>query len=255
MLHKQHEGVHWFEFQLLQPFEYLRHGCFTRKGGASPPPYDSLSVGRGAGHEDARQENVRRICRCLFQGKNVQVFGTNQVHGTETVVIDSTTNLLSSIDADAIVTNLPNIAIMVKHADCQPCIMFDPVRRVIASVHAGWRGSVAGIYKKVVSQMRTLYGCLSQDIIACVGPSLGPEHAEFLDWKTMLPPFFHQFRTGKDHMNFWEATRIQLLEEGITQVEIASICSYASPLDFFSYRRDKITGRNATCIAMVHDES
>jgi YfiH family protein len=251
MLRKKHEGLSWLEFSLLQSSQ-LSHGCFTRNGGVSPVPFHSLNFGSVEGHEDFRAENMRRIRSCIFGEISGDVLCMNQVHGTNIVVVDNP-GLAQCDSCDAMMTHLQNVALVVKHADCQPCLMFDPVNQAIAVIHAGWRGCVAGMYHNVVRAMQHTYGSDPQQLIACVGPSLGPLRFEFRDWETLLPKSFHQFLVGSCHVDFWSATRHQLITAGLLEknIEIASICTYDSPEDFFSYRRDGVTGRNGSYIALA----
>jgi YfiH family protein len=175
----------------------------------------------------------------------------HQVHGTDVAVLSSEASPIGSYDA--IATSLRNIALLVVHADCQGCLLFDPKHRVIANVHCGWRGSVKNIYKAAITRLREEWGTREEDLVACISPSLGPCHSEFKNWKEELPASFEAFRLTDDHFDFWEISRHQLLSCGLahSHIEIAGLCTYCHPELFFSYRRDNTSQRNATCIALI----
>jgi len=241
MIQKQRGTTSWYEFELLQPFPYLRHGCFV-----------SLNVAPSSqGDEDAVQENRRLITTALFEPSHSSLVEMKQVHGVDISIVSSPASPINT--CDGIATSLPHIGLLVKHADCQGCLLFDPEHRVIAAVHCGWKGSVQNIYKAAVERLKSEWGTREEALIACIGPSLGPCHAEFTNWKEELPPSFESFRRGEHHFDFWEISRHQLLSCGISpsHIEIARICTCCHPELFFSYRRDKTSQRNATCIAIV----
>ena len=247
MIRKQRDNVVWYEFELLQPFPYVRHGCFPFLNVVSSGPDPTVA------------ENRRQIATALFQSSEGRLIEVNQVHGTDIAIISS--NSSPSGTYDAMATSLNNIALLIKHADCQAALFFDPEHRVIASVHCGWKGSVQNIYKAVIARLRDEWGTREQALIVCIAPSLGPCHAEFANWKEELPASFEPFRqeeafakaSGESHFDFPQISRHQLLSCGIapSHIEIAEMCTYCHPELFFSYRRDKTIQRNATCIALT----
>ena len=141
---------------------------------------------------------------------------------------------------------------MIKHADCQAAIFYDPVHHAVSCVHAGWRGNVQNIYAHAIAFMAGKFHSQPADILVCISPSLGPHFSEFKNYKTEFPESFWPFQIRPNYFNLWEISRTQLQECGILphHIEIASICTYANEQDFFSYRRDKVTGRNATVVAL-----
>ena len=154
-------------------------------------------------------------------------------------------------DTDALVTDRKNICLMVLSADCVPVLLFDPHKKVIAAVHAGWRGTAARIVAKAVMVMKNHFGCLPEQILAGIGPSIGPccfevndEVAQiFRDLCSLQPEIITPGRcAGKFQVNLWEANRLQLIETGVknANIEIAGMCSFCHPDHFFSYRRDGV---------------
>jgi YfiH family protein len=234
MIRKQQGNLFWYEFELLQPFPYLRHGCFA-----------SLKSQLGF------QASLPLIKEVIFKTDPGSLIDVNQVHGIDTAIISSSSSPLGAYDALA--TSLPNIGLLIKHADCQSCLLFDPEHRVIGNVHCGWRGNVNNIYKSVIAQLHREWGTRAEALIACISPSLGPCHSEFTNWETELPLSFASYRKEGVYFDLWETSFDQLTKCGVppSHIEIARICTYCHPELFFSYRRDKTSQRNATCIALM----
>ena len=124
----------------------------------------------------------------------------------------------------------------------------DPVCRAIANVHAGWKGNAQNIYREVIERMHALFRSRPENLLVGISPSLGPDASEFVNWQSELPEFFWEFQFKPNYFNLWELSRKQLLSCGVLahHIEIASICTYANPQDFFSYRRCKKSGRHGT---------
>ena len=154
--------------------------------------------------------------------------------------------------ADAMITNIPGLGLLVMQADCQGVIIFDPKKRVVANVHCGWRGNVANILGRVVARMAGTFGCTGSHLLAAIGPSLGPCCAEFVDHRAIFPGPFDRFRIGENHFDLWAISRGQLVEAGLQQenIEIAGICTRCRTDLFYSYRGEGRTGRFGT-VAML----
>ena len=160
------------------------HGFSTRLGGVSEGIYESLNLGLRL---DDDREKVLRNYELFgqsvgFDYKRIscpdQVHKTNILSVTEGDAGDGIERELSHFEIDAQITNEKNIPLIVYWADCVPILLYDPISRVIASVHAGWRGSVSGIAFKVVRKMVEEFGCLAENIHAVIGPSIGPDNYE-----------------------------------------------------------------------------
>ena len=224
----------------------LSGGFFDRQGGVSPPPYDSLNVGLGVGDEPGRvAENRRRLKAAL--GLTVLV-SARQVHGDRILCLSSPVATDAEHDGyDALITDQPGLGLMIQQADCQAVVIFEPVRRVVANVHVGWRGSVAGIIAAVVRRLREEFGAEAARMRATISPSLGPCCAEFIHYQYTLPAVFHPYQSRPAHFDFWAISRMQLEQAGVpaSEVKVAGICTRCGA-DFFSYRRQAVTGRAAT---------
>jgi hypothetical protein len=157
---------------------------------------------------------------------------------------------------DALMTDQPDLALLIQQADCQAITLFDPNHPAIAAIHCGWQGSVLNIAAKTVRAMIETYSSSAVEIQARVSPSLGPCCAEFVHHAIELPDAFLPFQVEKNHFDFWQISKMQLLEAGLYEnnIHIAGICTSCSR-DYFSYRRacrngDGVTGRCATVISL-----
>lgn len=234
--------------------EHLVAVTFTRWGGVSSAPYHELNVGFSVGDDpDAVVENRQKIVGitgCL------SLISSAQAHGDRIDLINS--SLDGRIDedvikgADGLLTNKRGIALMIQHADCQAVVFFDPVRSVIANIHCGWRGSVLNIPAKAVAAMAGHFGSRPRDIWVAVSPSLGPCCAEFKGWNGVLPNEFLSFKTADDHFDFWSITKAQLMASGIfaEKIFLSRCCTFCKN-DYYSYRRERKTGRCATVVMLV----
>jgi YfiH family protein len=231
----------------------LAHWIFTRHGGVSPPPYDSLNTSYQNGDRPGNVgKNLRLIRESIKAGR---LLFMNQVHGRNIIRLSKKDYSLSKTslpDADAIITDIPDMAIMVKQADCQGVIMYDPIMAVLAIAHCGWRGNVHNILGLVVDNMKSGFGCDPSHILAAIGPSLGPCCAEFRSYQDIFPEGFFKYMVRDDYFDLWDISRNQLLDAGLSDdgIEIAGICTKCNNNLFYSYRAEGITGRFAT-VAML----
>jgi len=228
----------------------LFHGTFTRRGGVSPAPYDSLNVAYGLDDDEGNvRENRDRIKASL----NIRMLvSCRQVHGDRVAVIAEkpATDIVVN-GHDALITAETGIGLMIQHADCQAILLHDPVKKVVGIIHAGWRGSVANIAPKTVAAMRKSYGCDPADLRAAISPSLGPCCAEFVNYQQELPAEFYRYQVRPHHFDFWAISRDQLHRAGVRtgNIAVANHCTVCNP-DYFSFRRDRITGRCASVIGI-----
>lgn len=229
---------------------WLRHGVFNRHGGVSPVPWASSNVTYGLGD---RRENVlanrQRIKNLLGLRRLVSA---RQVHGSRVYTL--TENLQEDIEVDGfdgLVTNVLDTGLMVQQADCQAVLLADPVRRAVGIAHAGWRGTVAGILGETIYAMCRAFASEPPDLLAAISPSLGPCCAEFVNFRTELPGPLHGYQVRETHFDFWAISRDQLRRAGVRpeNIHTASICTRCSR-DYFSYRREKQTGRFGSVIGM-----
>jgi YfiH family protein len=157
-----------------------------------------------------------------------------QIHSAECVSAEGRRGVLG--EADALLENTPGSVVAVKTADCIPVLLADDAHRAVAAVHAGWRGTVAGIVGRAVEAMRERFGTLPPDLYAAIGPGIGkccyevgPEVAA------------HFGEQGRAHIDLSAANRRQLLESGVTanRIYASNLCTQCMPAQFHSFRRDK----------------
>ena len=165
-------------------------------------------------------------------------------------------------ETDALVTNRPGICLCVQTADCVPILLFDPKQNVVAAIHAGWRGTVKKIAAKAIQKMVNSFQSLPEDILAAVGPSIGPDVYEVGDEvvkavRKNIPgseKTLHKSNSGKFHLNLWEANRQILLECGLIPENIETLgeCTFQRREKYYSARREGIeTGRLVSGIMRI----
>lgn len=159
-------------------------------------------------------------------------------------------------NVDALITNTPNILIGVLSADCVPVLLADPVAKVVACVHAGWRGTAAEIVKHTISRMQDEFDCIAGNIIAGIGPSISAANYEV--GEEVASHFRNESKqkisSDKSCIDLWIENKLQLLEMGLPEqnISISNQCTYSNSDTFYSARRDGITtGRIASAIALV----
>ncbi|MBC8049204.1 MAG: peptidoglycan editing factor PgeF [Chitinophagales bacterium] len=238
-----------YEASLLRSDE-LNHGFFARKGGVSTGLYQSLNCGFGSNDaRDAVAENRARVAT-LLNVSPASLVTLRQTHSALAAVLDEAPLPGVVIDADAIVTRTPGLAVAVLTADCAPVLLTDIEAGVVAAAHAGWRGALGGILKATVVAMQTL-GAKPERIYAAVGPCISVDAYEvgddFKATFTAAAPDNAEFfepgpNGGKPHFDLARFVSLRLQQQGITQIEVPSLCTLGCESDYFSYRRSQQRG-------------
>lgn len=237
-------GLKYYAFDLLE-FKDLTQGVFCRQGGVSPSPWVSLNLGGTVG--DSREnviENRKRIFDLI--GRPVDsIFDVWQVHG-KTVACSSVPRPLDSAHqrADAVLTDRSEITLLMLFADCVPIFLYDPVRKAIGIVHAGWQGTVKKIGREAVEAMRCQYGSDPADIHAGIGPSIGPDHYEIgEDVEKRVHTSFGEDTNlllrrsdGKVYFDLWTANSLILQQAGLKHIQISNVCTACNLQDWYSHR-------------------
>ncbi len=251
------KSIAYLHSPLLSGCDFLTHAFCTRVGGVSRDDYQSLNVSFREGDEEFRVLANWDKLATSFEIPLENFLVLNQVHGDAIYVIKPHGEYFDSreaLDYDAIVTNRPNVACCIKTADCAPVFVVDPVKKVIAAVHAGWKGTAKKITAKTVRVMKDRYGCDPHDMLSAIGPAIGACCYE-VDSPAAEAFASHVFREAFLHpgvkKNRWmldlaEANRLQLLGEGLgpERVETSGWCTKCHPDAFFSHRGSGgITGR------------
>jgi len=257
MLRRQINSVVYYRFANLTSYDEVLHGVFTRLGGVSLSPYDALNVGHFIGDDyQAVEANHYLICQALGISRG-DVATAHQVHGSQVALVGPEDRGRVIPATDALITDTPGVALMLRFADCLPILLYDPVRRAIGLAHAGWKGTIGGIAAKTASAMMEACGSRPADIVAGLGPCIGPccyqvgsevielVKANFNHWQGLLRP------QGDGSVNFdlWEANRRPLAELGVEEIEVIRLCTAYRTDEFFSHRAEGgRTGRFAVIL-------
>ncbi len=246
-------GLSCYQSSLLAAFPELTHGFFTRRGGVSLGAYDSLNLSFNVGdRREAVAENRRRVRESL--GLRV-LASASQKHGRREVVVGGEPWPRPGGEleaADILLTRQPGVGLLIKQADCQAVVIYDPGRRVVANIHCGWRGQVQNVLGTAVARLKEQFGCQPANLYAAISPSLGPCCAEFRLFRQEFPQEFWPYQTRPRYFDLWRLSRDQLLAAGLKEgrLAVAGLCTRCGAAQFFSYRREPITGRQGTVIAL-----
>lgn len=247
-----HNGLRFYRFPLLSRFPEVVHGVFTRQGGVSQGPYASLNVSFTVGdRSEPVEENRHRVTRVLGLAS---LASAEQAHGLKgSVITAGNPSPAAEIpEVDILITREPGLGLLIQQADCQAVMLYDPEHRVVANVHCGWRGQVAGVLHQAVACLRDTFHSCPENLIAGIGPGLGPCCAEFRNFRKEFPPHLWAYQARPGYFDLWRLSRDQLVEAGLKpdHIDIAGLCTKCRPMEFYSYRRDGLTGRQGAVIAL-----
>ncbi|MCI8507447.1 MAG: peptidoglycan editing factor PgeF [Lachnospiraceae bacterium] len=269
---QEKNGVVYVGFpKLLAHEKNLVHGFSTRIGGVSKEHLASmnLSFTRGDNRENVL-ENHRRFAKALEYDETRLVF-SDQVHLTRFHKVtkkDCGKGIIRESDIkeiDGLVTNEPGIPIITFYADCVPLFFYDPVKKVIAMAHSGWRGTVGRIGAKMTAYMEEEYGSTARDILCAVGPSICQKCYEvseevalqFLDvfGTAYGDELLYEKEGGKYQLNLHKACEITLLNAGIQRehVDVTDLCTCCNPDFFFSHRASHGKRGNLAGVMMLKE--
>ncbi|MBQ9345978.1 MAG: laccase domain-containing protein [Oscillibacter sp.] len=252
------------------------HGFSTRRGGVSRPPWDSLNLGPSRGDDpDAVKENYRRFCAAVSgvyhaptdsaapQSEAANGVGRSEIDSRRAVlakqVHETTVRPVTAGDAgkglyrerdftaDALITDVPDLPLVVFSADCGILLLHDPVSGAVGAVHAGWRGCAGGIVEKAVRQMERQYGADAPSLRAAIGPCIGPccfeTDADVPDAMrkalgTDAEPYLVR-RGVKWHVDLAGLNRLWLIRAGVPEenIDVCGICTACHPEDYWSHRK------------------
>jgi len=252
----QHNGLRYFQFDSLR----VRHALFTRHGGVSPQPWGSLNVGGTVGDDLARVRENRLLSFEALGCAPESIFDVWQVHSADVVCARAPRPIDESYrQADIILTDKREVTLFMRFADCVPILVHDPRNGIIGIAHAGWMGTLRDVAVATVKAMHAQYGSNPSEIVAGIGPSIGPDHYQigadvilqvmqkFGDESELLLKSHH----GKIHFNLWEANRLLLERAGVGQIEVSGICTACHKDDWYSHRAEKgRTGRFGALISL-----
>lgn len=252
------------EAPLLKDHSRIIHAFSTRRGGYSIAPYDSFNLSSKTGDEKIKvSKNIERLKD--FLSIDSPLFFLDQVHGKDILVVEDIKNDAAHYPFDALITSRKETAIIILTADCLSILLYDPVKSVVAAVHAGWMGTTLQIAEKTVDKMKERFESNPSHIIAAMGPAIGPCCYEvdypvmkaFKSINSYTPQMLESFllpvrgKNDKWMLDIVQANRLQLLNAGLIKDNINTLdyCTSCRSDLFYSYRRDgKMTGRQGALI-------
>lgn len=236
--------------------EYLRgegistaHGFTTRFGGVSRDHLESLNIGI---HRGDLRENVLKNYEILGKALGFDVKNLVLSHQTHTDIVLQVGRAQAGAglfapelpECDALITNEPGVALAIFTADCTPIVLHDPVTGAVGAVHAGWRGTAAGIAGKAVAAMTRAYGCDPKKIRAAIGPNIGPccfqtdadvPEAMVEAFGAAAEPFIRQVKE-KYYVNLKAINELVLRRAGVEHIEVSADCTVCQSHRFWSHR-------------------
>ncbi len=242
----------------------VEYFCTLRQGGVSQPPRAGLNLGA---HVQDQPEHVHTNRQLLYQSLPRPALWLDQVHGTDVLTVDAPylQRQRTGCDAgqseapvaraDALVTLLKNVPLAILTADCLPVVLADAQARVLGLAHAGWRGLLHGVLENTIARMRALCpqaGDGSWQV--WIGPGIGPQafqvgaevHAAFVTQDHDYDVFFRPDGATRFMADLPGLAQARLNKLGIDDVQLSQQCTFSNPLNYFSYRRNPQTGRQAT---------
>ncbi|NDW47983.1 peptidoglycan editing factor PgeF [Ruegeria sp. PrR005] len=235
------------EILTADSLSFVRHGFFTRRGGASSGVFSGLNCGTGSSDQtDVVALNRARVADAMgLNGTPLQA--VHQVHSNTVVTV--TEPLQEKLRADAMVTNVPGLALSVLTADCQPVLFADRDAGVVGAAHAGWRGTLDGVLEATLDAMEDL-GAERGNVVAVIGPSIsqrayevGPEFFEtFFDEDAENARFFANGPGDRMMFDLPAYGLSRLRDAGVGEAEWTRHCTYSDADRFYSYRRSTHAG-------------
>lgn len=250
---KCQDTVEYLSFPLFEKEPGISHLFSTRLGGVSEGIFSSMNLSYTRGDENAAvDKNFRRIGDVLGLTPEHFVL-SDQTHTTNIRIVTKedlgkgVTRPKDYTDIDGLITNEPDIILGTFYADCVPLYFYDPVKKVIALSHSGWRGTVLGMGRVTIGKMKEAFGCNPQDILAAIGPSICKDCYEVSE---DVAEEFAKVFSGREReillaksnqkyqLDLWKANEILLFDAGIKRehLEITDICTCCNPLYLFSHR-------------------
>ena len=265
MIRLQNNGVTVLAAESFRAAGGVAHGFSTRLGGVSEGIFSSLNLGFNRGdNPDHVRENYRRFCAAIGADVN-RIVMTGQVHKTE--IRTATPDLIkpdvcvpTEYDCDGLITDQSGLVLTIFTADCIPVLLYDPVKRVIAAVHAGWRGTAQDIAGKAVDKMRQDYGCQPENILTAIGPGISQccfeTHSDVPDAMSavlgdLVSPHISPLSNGKFRVNLKDINAALLMRAGVTSdhIEISADCTACLHETYWSHRVTQ--GRRGSQAAMI----
>jgi len=228
----------------LSKFSEISHGFFNRNGGVSEGIYKSLNCGTGSKDMQNNIKKNLKIVKKKISKKSKEIFLVKQIHSNKFIFLSKNTKIKNrSINADAIITERVKLPIAILTADCVPLLLFDKRRKIVAAIHAGWRGALKGIINKVIKFMLKK-GCNIKHITVAIGPSINQRNYNVkIDFKNKFikkhkkNKIFFKNRNNLIYFDLPNYIKSQLKFNKISKIDMINIDTYEKKNNFFSARR------------------
>ena len=252
-------GLAFYQFEGLAAYSDLYHGVFTRLGGVSRAPFESLNLARSVG-DDAEivRENNRRMLH-VFDMTPDRATTVWLVHGRQVAVMMHADAGTYRQGFDALITRERGLALTMRFADCVPIVFFDPVQRAIGLAHAGWRGVAENVVVATVEALQDNFGSQPCDLWVGIGPCISVDRyrvgQEVIDLVAPAcpphAPIVQQQPDGSLHLDLNTAVASQLRACGVVNIEDSAICTASNTTEWFSHRAENgKTGRFGVVIGL-----
>ncbi len=250
MHRENHDGVVLYRFEGLAGAG-VTHAAFTRLGGVSQGPFATLNLGSTVGDDpEAVKENHQRALKALGLRRE-QTVSPYQVHSANVRRVGRAELGTIQQETDGLLTAEPGVALLFRFADCAPLILFDPVRRAVGLLHAGWRGAANGVARAGVQAFVEHVGSRPADLWVGIGPTIGPccyqvgaEVAQAVERACPAGAQVVQRQDGALYLDLPAALKAQLLAAGVETVELSGLCTACRTDEWFSHRGERgRTGR------------
>jgi YfiH family protein len=242
-------GVSYYSCRAFEELPGLHHGFSTRHGGIPGAPACSLNLGNSTWDSAERVNGNRHRFLSAVHLQEAHLVTLHQVHSDRVHIIKEIFGQGNKSEGDALITKVEGIALSVQIADCLPVLIADPVKKVVAAVHSGWRGTLKGIALKTVQEMQNAFGSNPEHLLVAVGP--GIRACCFEVGQEVADAFNHEYpgcaltkpmkaRPGKFLLDLPNALEIQFQTAGIppnNRHDLAA-CTRCNPNEFFSYRAE-----------------
>ena len=229
--------------QKLSCFSKIKHGFFNKKGGVSRGIYKSLNCGIGSNDNKKNIKKNIKIVKSIISKKSQNIVLVNQTHSSKYIFINKYSKIYKKkFKADAIITSQKKLPIAVLTADCVPLLLYDKKNKIIAAVHAGWKGALKGIIQRVINFMKKK-GCKGKNIIAAIGPSIMQKSyvvkedfkKKFLKKNKKNKIFFKKFKK-EIYFDLPSYVKYQLRSNRISNIDMMKIDTFNQKNNFFSAR-------------------
>lgn len=271
-------NVRFYTFDSFASHLGVTNVTTTRHAGVSPPPFDSLNLGLSTEDDpDNVAANRARLAALTSLGAGAPIYA-GQVHADGVARVGAGDFGKRVDSTDALITGEADVPLMIVVADCVPVSLYDPIKKAVGLAHAGWRGTAAGVVTKTVERMMDEFGTDPTDLVAGIGPSIGPCCYEV--GPDVVDAFYSRQPLIADHvladpdtasagsfagglnedrkmLDLWRAAALQLVTAGVFEANIdqSNRCTACNPGDFYSYRAGGgQTGRFAA-LMMLHEKT